>query len=139
MQDKLHEVQMNEVKIFDDWVKKFFLNPETSILDHQLFTIDIYESNDEYMVEAILENHDAKDIKICLRDNEISILVDKPHKPFQKLLRKDKAVTPPAQRKISFPFSICARRITAEFTQPLLVIRIHKYSPGRATDDIRIE
>ena len=139
MQDKLHDVQMNEVKIFDDWVKKFFLNPETSILDHQLFTIDIYESNDEYMVEAILENYEAKDIKIVLRDNEISILVDKPHKPFQKLFHKDKAVTPPAQRKISFPFSICSRRITAEFTQPLLVIRIHKYSPGRAKDDIQIE
>ena len=139
MQDKLHDVQMNEVKVFDEWVKKFFLNPETSNLDHQLFTIDIYESDDEYMVEAILENHEAKDINVRLKDNEILIIVEKPHKPFQKLFHKGKAMAPPTQRKISFPFSICSRRVTAEFNHPSLVIRIHKYSPGKDQDSIKIE
>lgn len=139
MQDKLHELQMNEVRIFDDWVKKYFLNPETSLLDHQLFSIDIYENTDEYMVEAILENHDVKDIKVFLRDNEITILIDRPHKTFRNFFHKDKAVTPLTQRKIAFPFSICSRRVTAEFTHPLLVIRIHKFSPGKTKEDIQIE
>jgi spore coat protein M len=134
MQDKPHDKQMNEVEIFDEWVKNFFLNPETSVLDHQLFTIDIYESDDEYMVEAVLENHDVKDIKVCLSNNELSITVSDPHKPIL-----NKADTKPAQRKIPFPFPICSRRITAEFSQPLLVIRIHKFSPGKIEDHIQIE
>ncbi|MFU2017970.1 hypothetical protein ACM6Q7_23415 [Peribacillus butanolivorans] len=135
MQDNLHGSQMNEVEKFDEWVKKFFLDPETSALDHQLFSIDIYESEDEYMVEAVLENHDVKDIKVCLSDNELSIIVDDNHEPFLE----NKADTLPTQRKIPFPFSICSRRITAEFSNPLLVIRIHKFSPGKTADDINIE
>lgn len=46
------------------------------------FSIDIYESDDEYMVEAVLENHDVKDIKVCLCDNELSIIVYDTDKPI---------------------------------------------------------
>ena len=89
-----------------------------------LFTIDIYESDDEYMVEAILENHEVKDIKVRLMIMRYRSSLKSTHKPFQKLFHKDKADTTPTQRKIPFPFSICSRRITAEFTHPTLVIRI---------------
>ncbi|MCK1993803.1 Hsp20/alpha crystallin family protein [Peribacillus muralis] len=135
MQDNQHGSQMNEVEKFDEWVKKFFLDPETCALDHQLFSIDIYESDDEYMVEAVLENHEVEDIKVCLSDNELSIIVDEAHKP----LIDNKADTIPTQRNIPFPFSICTRRITAEFSNPILVIRIHKFSPGKKAEDINIE
>ncbi|MDQ7863869.1 hypothetical protein RCO48_30765 [Peribacillus frigoritolerans] len=63
------------------------------------FSIDIYESDDEYMVEAVLEDHDVKDIKVCLSDNELSIIVDDTHKPFLEK-KEDKL---PTQRKIPFP------------------------------------
>lgn len=135
MQDNQHGSQMTEVEKFDEWVKSFFLDPETCALDHQLFSIDIYESDDEYMVEAVLEDHDVKDIKVCLSDNELSIIVDDTHKPFHEK-KEDKL---PTQRKIPFPFSICSRRITAEFSNPILVIRIHKFSPGKTAEDINIE
>jgi spore coat protein M len=135
MQDNQHGSQMTEVEKFDEWVKSFFLDPETCALDHQLFSIDIYESDDEYMVEAVLEDHDVKDIKVCLSDNELSIIVDDTHKPFLEK-KEDKL---PTQRKIPFPFSICSRRITAEFSYPILVIRIHKFSPGKTAEDINIE
>lgn len=100
MQDNQHGSQMNEVEKFDEWVKSFFLDPETCALDHQLFSIDIYESDDEYMVEAVLENHDVKDIKVCLCDNELSITVDDTDKHF---LEKKKMHYPHRERSLS-PF-----------------------------------
>lgn len=100
MQDNQHGSQMTEVEKFDEWVKSFFLDPETCALDHQLFSIDIYESDDEYMVEAVLEDHDVKDIKVCLSDNELSIIVDDTHKPF---LEKKKISYPHKEKSLS-PF-----------------------------------
>ena len=126
MQDKLHEHHQNEADIFDEWVKKFFLNPETSLLDHQLFTIDIYESEEEYMVEAVLENRDVKDIKVCLSKNELSIHVDS----SAGLIHKSEKGHRTMKRTIPFPFIICTRKVTAEFFSPLLIVRIHKLSPG---------
>ncbi|MDO7487071.1 hypothetical protein Q5O89_17035 [Peribacillus frigoritolerans] len=39
MQDNQHGSQMTEVEKFDEWVKSFFLDPETCALDHQLFQL----------------------------------------------------------------------------------------------------
>ena len=124
MLDKQREQQKNEADVFDEWVKNFFLNPATSLLDHQIFPIDIYESDEEYMVEAVLENQDAANIKVRLCKNELNIHVASPAQPIQKYERAQKGM----KRTIPFPFNLCSRKVTAEFSDPLLIIRIYKLS-----------
>lgn len=80
--------------------EKVFSGSGNLCVGSSAFSIDIYESDDEYMVEAVLENHDVEDIKVCLSDNELSIIVDEAHKPFID----NKADTIPTQRNIPFPF-----------------------------------
>ncbi|MBR8645521.1 hypothetical protein KEH51_19675 [[Brevibacterium] frigoritolerans] len=96
MQDNQHGSQMTEVEKFDEWVKVFLIR--NLCVGSSTFSIDIYESDDEYMVEAVLEDHDVKDIKVCLSDNELSIIVDDTHKPF---LEKKKISCPHRERSLS--------------------------------------
>ncbi|WP_110929538.1 Hsp20/alpha crystallin family protein [Bacillus massiliglaciei] len=126
---KSNPVSKSETKKFNEWVKNYFLDPNIAMLDNQLFFIDIYEDNEEYTVEAILEHVELEDISIQLDENEISIFIKKEKQNNQ----------PSVSRSIPFPFPIATHKIKAEFRHSLLTIHIFKHETASNTQRIQIE
>lgn len=103
-----------EAIIFERWVSEYFLNPETSILDSKTFLIDIYESDEQYIIEANIEEFNHNQVSVSIHDNKITIAAH------------SKQNSHPTTRSISFPFCIEQRKHHFELNFPLLTIGIQK-------------
>lgn len=107
----------------EQWLKDFFLDPRTVQEDHTLFKIDIYETDDDWIVEAVLKEYHSPEIKAKIEDRMLIITVQKQSNslpsPFQK-----------KERTIQFPFSIIHHCVTALFENGVLEIFISKKENG---------
>lgn len=133
MQEPDSKKQQTEAQLFDEWVKKFFLDPHTQILDAETFFIDIYESDDEYFIEAALENYKTEDLSVRLQHDALTISV---HDKSSSAKQGHPNII---ERVIHFPFSLYHHQIRAEYAYSLLTIRIHKFHTCPIQTTIKIE
>lgn len=101
--------------IMDRWLETFFLDPLTSYLDETTFRIDLYETAEEFIVEALLLEYNKNEVSVFLIEDKILIKVNPHH---QRNEHKN--------RMIPFPFPIVHHRVTASFESGILEVFISK-------------
>lgn len=104
----------DDLKEIDEWLTKLFLDPLTSQLDETTFHIEIFETCEDYIIEAILAKYHQKDISVYLNEKKIYIYAD-------GLKKKEKK-----SRVIEFPFLVTERKVSAYFNDGILEIFISK-------------
>ncbi|RFU68412.1 Hsp20/alpha crystallin family protein [Bacillus sp. V59.32b] len=110
----------NNVKAgqFDKMMEKYFLDPNTNLLDQYTYRVDIFECNEEYIVEALFDEKKPKKIKIKANGKQLVITA--------YVKTKADSDEKPTERTVPFPFSISSKKITAVFSNNILEIRISK-------------
>ncbi|WP_286232022.1 Hsp20/alpha crystallin family protein [Neobacillus mesonae] len=106
----------------DQWLRDYFLDPKTEHDDHTLFKIDIYETDDHWIVEAVLKDYVSSEIKVRIEDTDLLITAQKHASltsPFPK-----------KERTIQFPFKIIHHCVTAFFQNGILEIFLSKTQNG---------
>ena len=104
-----------DISVVEEWLENFFLDPLTSYQDETIFRIDLFETAEEYIIEAMLPQTKKSNITVKLDHENIIIDVATDNK---KEIAK--------QRKISFPFSIIHHNVNAIFESEILEIIINK-------------
>ncbi|WML48179.1 Hsp20/alpha crystallin family protein [Neobacillus sp. PS3-34] len=111
----------------EKWLEEFFLDPFTSFLDQTQFRIDLYETEKEWIVEALLMNYDSSEITVYISDQELTITAAKSGNSSST---KDSV----RKRIVTFPFLIIQKKIHATFKKGTLEIFISKTEPGLGKD-----
>jgi HSP20 family molecular chaperone IbpA len=108
-----------DLDLIDKWLETFFLDPLTTYLDETIFRIDLFETAEEFIVEALLPEYMEKDLFIFLKEDKVLIEA-----------RDSKTKSMCKQRMISFPFSVINHDVTAKFESGILEVFISKYING---------
>ncbi len=116
---------LNEDSLFDGnevekWLRKLYLDPLTSYLDQTIFRIDIFETEQEYILEALLSDYQCKDISVYIEDGQIKI----------EAVNTDLSEEGKKARTIDFPFKVIEKDVTATFSDGILEIFISKIKKG---------
>ncbi|MCQ6275733.1 Hsp20/alpha crystallin family protein [Bacillus sp. V3B] len=103
-----------DIDVIDKWLETFFLDPFTSYLDETIFRIDLFETAEEFILEALLLEYNKNEVSVFLTEDKI--LIEANH------YQGDEHKT----RMISFPFSIVHHRVKATFESGVLEVFISK-------------
>ncbi|WP_175639006.1 Hsp20/alpha crystallin family protein [Metabacillus schmidteae] len=112
-----------DIKGIEEWMTQFFTDPFTSLLDEQTFRLDLFETGEEFIVEAELGEEIEKEmINIVVKQDCLHITVlETNHGKHER------------KRKVVLPFPIEKKKIAASFTNGILEIKISKISPSTQT------
>lgn len=120
---KSTEHQSPDPDWMEQWLRDFFLDPHTEYEDNAIFKIDIYETDDHWIVEAVLQDYASSEIKVKVENSKLMISAQKQnHSPLTSFPKKE--------RIIDFPFVIIRHGVTAVFQNGLLEIFITKAENG---------
>lgn len=97
----------------EKWLETLFLDPTTSILDQTEFRVDLYDSETEMIIEALLPNYSSTDITVFLDVKQVNI-------------KACKSSNQTKERTVTFPFIINSQKVTASFSNEILEISISK-------------
>ncbi|RFU60540.1 Hsp20/alpha crystallin family protein [Peribacillus glennii] len=111
---------------FDKFMENYFLDPNTGYLDQLTFRVDIYECNEEYVIEALFDDRQPKRITLQPNGQELSITAFFLKKTHPETIN-------PVERTVPFPFSITNKKISAAYGNSILEIRISKEMDNDAT------
>lgn len=109
--------QSFDLEIVEKWLEKYFLDPLTAYYDETQFQIDLYETDKEWIVEAILDEFEASEIKVYIEGNKLVISASK----YPPSMKQQKRV-----RSINFPFLVVNQAVYATFTNGILEVFISK-------------
>ncbi len=132
MNEKKKANPMN-INGIEEWMTQFFIDPFTSLLDETTFRIDLFETNDEYIIEAELgENIVKEDIHIEVKREKLIISIIGNRKNTQ-VEDENKC-----SRSITLPFSIDNKKVVANLLNGILEVKITKkgYHPIKQTIQI---
>lgn len=101
----------------DKWLETFFLDPLTSYLDETTFRIDLFETAEEFIIEALLPDYDATEIEVLLKEDAVWIQAGKNNPKVES-----------KKREIPFPFDIINHQVTASFSSGMLEVFISKHT-----------
>lgn len=121
--------QSFDLEQMEKWLENYFLDPVTTFEDQTKFRIDLYETNQEWIVEALLTEYESSEIAIMVVSQKLVIAAGK--KDF-----------PPAMdncfktRSIDFPFYLSQKQISASFQNGILEILISKLNLETERDSL---
>jgi HSP20 family molecular chaperone IbpA len=113
--------QSFDYELVEKWLENYFLDPLTSYHDQTQFRIDLYETEKEWIVEALLTEYDASEIKVYIEESKLCITATK-YPPSENQSQK--------LRSIDFPFLVIKQEVFATFTNGILEIFISKTKNG---------
>jgi HSP20 family molecular chaperone IbpA len=113
--------QTFDFDLVEKWLEKYFLDPLTSYYDQTQFQIDLYETDKEWIVEAILSEFEASEIKVYIEGNKLIITASK----YPPSMTNQKRI-----RCINFPFLVINQAVSAAFTNGTLEVIISKIDSG---------
>ncbi|WP_189655112.1 Hsp20/alpha crystallin family protein [Bacillus sp. HNG] len=102
----------------EDWMKQFLEDPY--LLDDYQFRIDLFETQNEYIIEAELSGYQPEQIQLHVKNDSILIKVTDCEKPPNDTLLTERIVT--------LPFELEKKKIEALFRNEILEIYIKKNS-----------
>lgn len=111
----------------EKWLNSLFLDPFTSYLDEIMFRVDLYDTDSEIIVEALLPDKQPSDIKVNIKDKQLIIIVSKEKDPSSK---NETLLT----RNIDFPFPIIHKLVIAKYNNGILEVFISKNKKGSGKD-----
>lgn len=107
--------------LVEKWLENYCLDPLTTHDDLTQFRIDLYETDKEWIVEALLNEYDSSEIKVFIEDNKLVITADKSSTTSNALKRI---------RTINFPFQVINQKVTANYINGILEVLISKSEKG---------
>jgi HSP20 family molecular chaperone IbpA len=116
-QQKLNLELVVDFELVEKWLEDYFLDPLTSYYDETQFQIDLYETDKEWIVEAILSDFEASEIKVYIEEKKLMISASK-SPPSTKLSKRI--------RSIEFPFEVTKHAVSVAFTNGILEVLISK-------------
>ncbi|MCS0790150.1 Hsp20/alpha crystallin family protein [Cytobacillus pseudoceanisediminis] len=128
--EDFHPFNLDEL---EKWMEDYYLDPLSSYLDQITFRIDLYDTEAEIIVEALLTGCVPKDVTVSLKENTVII----------KAVKIDETdpirCSKPCMRKVKLPFSVIKNKVSANFSNEILEILINKNEAGPGCDrDISI-
>ena len=128
--EDFHPFNLDEL---EKWMEDYYLDPLSSYLDQITFRIDLYDTEAEIIVEALLTGCVSKDVTVSLKENTVII----------KAVKIDETdpirCCQPCMRKVKLPFSVIKNKVSANFSNEILEIFINKNEAGPGRDrDISI-
>jgi HSP20 family molecular chaperone IbpA len=107
--------------LMEKWLKSYCLDPLTSLEDMSQFRIDLYETEKEWIVEALLTDFDSSEIKVFIEEMKLVITAVK---------TVNAAVLERKIRCITFPFQVINQKVSANFLNGILEVAISKTEKG---------
>jgi HSP20 family molecular chaperone IbpA len=107
----------------DKWLKEYFLDPHTTHCDQTQFRIDLYETDENWIVEAVLNDYKSAEITVKLENSKLIITAQKYNHNVSSRFQK-------RVRTIDFPFLIIDHHVIASFLNGVLEIFISKTKKG---------
>lgn len=114
-----------DYKLMEAWLENYFLDPLTTYEDQMQFRIDLYETDQEWIVEALLDDFEAYEITVAVQSKELSIKAAK-HPLLPSSIHPKRIM-----RCIQFPFAIVNHKITAFFQNGILEVHLSKKETDR--------
>ncbi len=109
-----------DINGIEEWMTQFFTDPFTSLLDEQTFRLDLFETGEDFIVEAELgERVLVEEIKLEVQRDHLCISVYNRSKDDEII-----------NRNIMFPFSIDKKKINATYSNGILEVKISKTIPS---------
>lgn len=107
----------------EKWLENYFLDPLTSYLDQTQFRIDLYETEKNWIIEALLNDYEPSEITVFAEDQKLIIKAVKTPLLSEKTALK-------RVRTICLPFTIIDCKVTAAFRTGILEVMISKTEKG---------
>jgi HSP20 family molecular chaperone IbpA len=114
-------LQPIDFDLVEKWLENYCLDPLTSQDDLTQFRIDLYETDQEWIVEALLNEYNSSEIKVFIEDNKLVITAVKSSTPSNE----QKKV-----RTIQFPFQVINQKVMAHYINGILEVLISKSEKG---------
>ena len=70
-------IQPIDFDLVEKWLENYCLDPLTTQDDLTQFRIDLYETDQEWIVEALLNEFNSSEIKVFIEDKKLVITADK--------------------------------------------------------------
>lgn len=113
--------QSFDFELVEKWLENYFLDPLTSFEDQSQFRIDLYETEREWIVEALVNDYDASEIQVYIEESKLTITASK----YPPSMNQSNKV-----RTINFPFLVIKQDVFATFTNGILEVFISKTKNG---------
>ncbi|HZG59392.1 MAG TPA: Hsp20/alpha crystallin family protein [Anoxybacillus sp.] len=113
-----------ELNEFDQWLQILFADPFTDYLDETMFRVDVFETEEDYIIEAELPLYAIHQIQVKCHDNTAII---------QAYEQKEAC----KERTVRLPFSLADRNVQAYFEKGILEVRISKVTVGERGENYR--
>jgi len=114
-------IQPIDFDLVEKWLENYCLDPLTTQDDLTQFRIDLYETDQEWIVEALLNEYTSSEIKVFIEDKKLVITADKSSTPTTQQKRI---------RTIQFPFQVINQKVTANYINGILEVLISKSEKG---------
>lgn len=114
-------IQPIDFDLVEKWLENYCLDPLTTQDDLIQFRIDLYETDKEWIVEALLNEYNSSEIKVFIEDNKLVITAVKSSTPSNQ----HKKV-----RTIEFPFEVINQKVSANYINGILEVIISKIEKG---------
>jgi HSP20 family molecular chaperone IbpA len=114
-------MQPIDFDLVEKWLENYCLDPLTTQDDLTQFRIDLYETDQEWIVEALLNEYNSSEIKVFVEENKLIITADKSSTPTSQQKRV---------RTIQFPFQVINQKVTANYINGILEVLISKSEKG---------
>jgi HSP20 family molecular chaperone IbpA len=114
-------IQPIDFDIVEKWLENYCLDPLTTQDDLTQFRIDLYETDKEWIVEALLNEYISSEIKVFIENKKLVITAVKTSTPVNEQKRC---------RTIQFPFEVINQKVTANYFNGILEVHISKTEIG---------
>jgi HSP20 family molecular chaperone IbpA len=114
-------IQPIDFDLVEKWLENYCLDPLTTQDDLTQFRIDLYETDQEWIVEALLNEYNSSEIKVFIEDMQLIITAEKSSTPSNQQKRV---------RTIQFPFQVINQKVTAIYINGILEVLISKSEKG---------
>jgi HSP20 family molecular chaperone IbpA len=114
-------IQPIDFDLVEKWLENYCLDPLTTQDDLTQFRIDLYETDQEWIVEALLNEYNSSEIKVFIEDMQLIITAEKSSTPSNQQKRV---------RTIQFPFQVINQKVTSNYINGILEVLISKSEKG---------
>ncbi|WP_163102206.1 Hsp20 family protein [Peribacillus alkalitolerans] len=117
MKDDIYNKKEDFVYLTDAWLDDLFLDPFANELDECIFRIDLFETTEEYIVEALLDGINHQDIKVKVNGEKLIINVYCNSSCGKNILKS---------RTVNFPYPLQENQLNQKLSGDILEITVPK-------------
>ncbi|MBA2870988.1 HSP20 family molecular chaperone IbpA [Anoxybacillus calidus] len=109
---------------FEKWLEILLADPFTDYLDETIFRVDVFETEEHYIIEANLPLCTVNQIKVKCHNNTAIIQAYEQNNDYK-------------ERSVQLPFTLTDRDVRAYFENDILEVRISKDTIDKCKENVR--